>query len=308
MRRYWWYRAAGVILALLPALGAEALVRVVTTTPDLAALAREVGGEQVEVTAIVNGLQDPHYVEAKPTHIRRLNRADLLIYNGMELEIGWLPLLIEGSRNPRLLPGSLGLMDASEAVEVKLEVPQGEVDRSQGDVHPLGNPHYLLDPRNGVQVARAIAERLGQIDPDHQKSYLARAERFAEEMAERIARWERETEVLRGLEVIAYHRTWSYLSAWLGFHVVGYFEEKPGIPPGPRHLAILESLVRSRGVQVALAAHYNPLRGLEAFARRAGIRLVVLPASVEAREDVRSYPELFDRIVLTLREAFGEGS
>jgi zinc/manganese transport system substrate-binding protein len=251
------------------------------------------------VSSIAHGAQDPHYVEAKPSFIRDLNRADMLIYNGLELEIGWLPLLIEGARNGRVIPGAPGHLDASASVRV-LEKPQGEVSRAEGDIHPLGNPHYLLDPRNGLLVARAIAERLARLDPAHRADYERLQRQFAETLSGRIREWERRLDPIGGTTVVAYHKTWEYVAAWCGIRIVNYIEDKPGIPPSPQHLAALTRQMRSGEVRALLATNYNPRKESEDVARRTGTRLLVLPASVGAEKDIRSYADLIERVVAEL--------
>ncbi len=276
-------------------------LQVVTTTTDLAALTRAVGGDHVDVYAIARGVQDPHYVDAKPSFIRKVNRADLLIFNGLELEVAWLPLLIEGARNRALTPGSAGLLDASAAIE-RLEVPLGEVDRSQGDIHPEGNPHYLLDPHNGVLVAQLIGERLRQIDPAHADDYAASQAEFTADMASRIGDWEHRLQAIGSISLVAFHRTWTYLAPWADLRIANYIEEKPGIPAGPRHLRALVDQVAAEEITIIALAHYNPTRSAESLAQRSGARVVVLPAAVLAFDDVTTYPDVFERIVSVLAD------
>ena len=278
---------------------------VVATTPDLAAIAREVGGEYANVGSIARGVQDPHYVEAKPSYMRQVNRADLLIYNGLELEVGWLPLLLQGARNSRLVIGSVGLLDTSAGVPL-LEVPEGEIDRSMGDVHPFGNPHYLLDPRNGIRAAETIAGRLAELDPSHGDTYRENARAFAHALSARIASWEDRLADLRGARVIAYHKTWEYLADWLGLEILQYVEEKPGIPPGPRHLARVVELIKAEGISTILVAHYNPRGQADGVARKSGAQVVVLPAAVEAEKSIPDYVDLFETISVRL-VAVGNG-
>ena len=295
-----------ILAALLAGVGPARSdkLRVVTTTADLAAIARRVGGERVEVETIARGYQDPHYVQARPSYMRRVNRADLLVYTGLQLEIGWLPVLIEGARNPAVVPGASGLLDASRGIEV-LEVPAGEVDRTMGDIHPEGNPHYLLDPRNGVLVARLIADRLGQLDPDHAADYAAALAEFEADMARQIEGWELRLRATEDTSLIAFHRTWTYLAAWAGIQIANYIEVKPGIPPGPRHLASLVDQMAAEGIGAIALAHYNPTRSGKSLAERSGARLLILPAAVEAFDDVAEYADLFDRIVSDLETAGG---
>ncbi|MDE0021185.1 MAG: metal ABC transporter substrate-binding protein [Candidatus Poribacteria bacterium] len=278
-------------------------LRIVATTPDLAAVAKEIAGEDVDVHAIVKGTQDPHYVEAKPSYIRRVNRADILIYTGMELEVGWLPLLIEGARNRHMTPGSRRLINASEAVKEKLEVPEEELQRSDGDIHAEGNPHYMLDPRNGILVAELLAERFSEIDPERKEQYEANLKAFQTAYKERIKDWEERLKAWKGVKIVAYHRTWAYASNWLGFEVIGHVEEKPGIPPGPRHLANLIAQIRSeKAVAVVASSHFSP-KIPQATASRAGVKYIPLPQTVGAYKEVKTYADMFEKIAVELEKA-----
>ena len=285
---------AVVALVLLGPLPASAL-DIVTTTTDLAAITRSVGGEAVTVTSISRGVQDPHYIEAKPSFIRQVSKADLLIYNGLELEVGWLPLLLQGARNRKLTVGSPGLLDASVGI-APLEVPTGELDRSMGDVHPFGNPHYLLDPRNGILVANTIADRLSELDPSHAEQYENNAQAFTKDLNEHIAAWEASLSYLRGARFIAYHKTWEYLADWLGFEILEYVEEKPGIPPGPRHITRVVEIVQANAIPAILVATYNPQAKANTIAKRSGAPVLALPAAVRADQLINTYSDLFDAI------------
>jgi len=219
----------------LPAMAQE--LDIITTLPSLASITESIGGEHVEVYSITRGVQDAHYIEAKPSYMVKLNRADLLIYSGLELEIGWLPLLIEGARNHDVTPGAPGNLNASSAITISniLERPRGEVDRSMGDVHPAGNPHYLLNPYNGLQVAELITDKLIELDPDHMDAYDKNYEIFKTKLNNAISRMEEMAEILEDLELVCYHVHWTYLLDWLKINVAGYVELRPGIPPTPRH-------------------------------------------------------------------------
>jgi len=204
---------------------AEAKVRVVTTIETFADLARQVGGERVEAKALARGTMDPHFVESKPNLVLELNRADLLVHVGLELEIGWLPPLVLGSRNPKIQPGQPGNLDASAQIPVQ-DVPATKNDRSLGDIHPQGNPHYWIPPGNAVIVAREIAERLMAIDPSGAAAYKANLERFTTQLGRRRAEWEKRAAPVRGMKVVTYHRSWGYVSAWLGLQEVGTVEAR----------------------------------------------------------------------------------
>lgn len=285
------------LAAAQPAFG----LRVVTTTPDLAAITRAVGGSQVTVSSIALGVQDLHKIEAKPSFIRDVSKADLVIFNGLELEIGWLPLLIEGARNPKVRPGSKGSLDASTDVKV-IEKPTGALDRSQGDVHPDGNPHYLLDPRNGVIVARTIAQKLSELDGANRAEYERGLAEFTRDMNARIARWETRLAVVQDMPVVAYHKTWEYLSAWAKFRIIDYVEEKPGIPGSPRHIASVIKRIGDEDALAVIGAIYDPRKERETIARRTSIADVTLPSSVGAEKGVDTYPALFEAIVSRLTQ------
>ena len=292
---------ATAVLGVGPA--AAGKLQVVTTTADLAAIARAVGGENVEVTAISKGYQDPHYVQAKPSYTRLVNRADLLIYTGLQLEVGWLPLLLQGGRNPGVLPGARGHLAVSEDIEV-LEVPAGEVDRTMGDIHPEGNPHYLLDPRNGLLVAAAIAERLAALRPEHAGTFRGNADRFREGLSRRIAGWERRSDGLRGRKIVAYHKQWEYLVHWLGMEIVGYVENKPGIPPSPRHLRDLIARMSAEEAQLIICANFVHPTTAERVGKKTGAQVLILPASPGAEQGIKTYGDLFEAIVGSLEGAF----
>lgn len=298
-------RAHGILTLALGALlaaGAQAKpLRLVTSTADLAAIAAAVGGDAVEVESIAKGYQDPHHVQAKPSYMRRLNRADLLIYNGLELETGWLPLLIQGSRNPSVLPGTRGALDASAGVTIR-EVPTGQVDRSMGDIHPEGNPHYTLDPYNGMIIAGIVAERLQELAPEQAEYIAGRLAAFRSEMKTGISSWEERMAPYRDAPIVTNHKQWEYLAAWLGLDIVGYVEQRPGIPPAPRHVARLIDLIRDQRVQVVIYANFTDPRPAENVASRADVPAVVLSAAVGGDEAITTYPELFEALVTRLED------
>jgi zinc/manganese transport system substrate-binding protein len=239
---------------------------------------------------------DPHFVEPKPSLVLDLNRADLLVHVGLELEIGWLPPLVLGSRNERIQLGMPGNLDASSAIPV-LDVPTTRVDRSMGDIHPQGNPHYWIPPENAVIVAREIADRLGQIDPSGSAVYQANLKRFTDEIARRRVEWEKKAAAVRGMKVVTYHKSWSYVSKWLGLVEVGYVEPKPGIPPPPSHIAALIGLMQRDGVKVILMESFYPRNTVNLIAQKAGARALVMPSDVLATPDVRDYFGLVDALV-----------
>jgi zinc/manganese transport system substrate-binding protein len=273
-----------ILTALLAVCGmgsfapAVAKLHVVTTTPDLAAIAREVGGDKVEVEALALGTQDPHFVDAKPSFILKLNRADLYVKRGLELEVGWAPVLENGSRNPRILGGP-GFVDASVGIP-KVEVPPaGMASRSQGDVHPLGNPHYQLDPVNAKTMARNIVDGLLRIDPDDRTYYEARLGDFDRRIDERLVGWTQTLAPFRGAKLVTYHKSWEYFAHRFGFDIVGEMEPKPGVSPSPSHLVYLIGLMKDQHVHVLIREPFYPENLTHVVAEKTGAVVLTLPES-----------------------------
>lgn len=286
-----------LLLVFLPSLLlAEEPLSVVTTTADLAALAQAVGRERVKVESIAKGFQDPHYVEAKPSYMRLVNRARVLFYVGLQLEIGWLPLLVQGARNPSLLQ-----IDLSRGISV-LERPTGPISRAQGDVHPEGNPHYWLDPRNGVLMARRIAQELKALAPNDGAAFEQNLKLFESDLSRRRQKWEERIAPFRGTEVVAYHKEMEYLARWLGIFIIDYVEDKPGIPPSPRHLESLIQTMRQRKVKALLVSNATSPTIPQAVADKGGARMTVLPVSVGGEKGIASYGDLFEAITGKLAE------
>jgi zinc/manganese transport system substrate-binding protein len=252
----------------------------VATVPDLAALARAVGGDHVSVRSLSLATQDPHFVDAKPSLALALNRADLLLLVGMQLERGWLPTLLTGARNARILPGASGHLDCSTFVR-PLDVPTAPVDRSQGDIHPAGSPHYLIDPRAGAAVAEGIARRLSKLDPSHAADYQQNLARLRSALDAMRARIEARFAARRGAAVISYHRTFSYLADWLGLQVIESVEPKPGVPPTAAHVAQLLSLARARKIGAILQERHYPDATSRTLAERIPSALVIVPGGTD---------------------------
>lgn len=287
-----------------------AKVKVVATLADLAWIAEQVGADDVEVEFLCQGHRDPHFLPAKPSLARKLKKADLLVYNGLELEIGWLPLLLDAARNPRIRPGQQGELNCALALgpgEI-LEVPVGEVDRSQGDIHSLGNPHYLLDPRHGIAVGRLMAERLARIDPAAADRYRSRAEHLAGEIETRMEDWQARMDSLAVKKVIVYHQQWEYLVDWLGMDILGIIENRPGISPAPRHVEGLIELGRQEGPVLVIASTWDHVEAAGRVAEKTGSVLAVLPASTFATEKVAGYLDMFEVICGKLEVAAEGGS
>lgn len=296
---------AALVGGALSAGEARAAIKVVTTTEDLAALAREIGGDRVEVEAIARGFQDPHFVEAKPSFILKLYSADLLVVVGRELEVAWLPPLITQSRNSKIQPGAAGYLDASLTASI-LDIPTGQITRAMGDVHPLGNPHYWLDPDNGLAMAKALQLKLSELSTKDAGYFAARYADFASRIAAAKARWQAALAPYRGLKVVTYHRSWPNFADEFGLDVVGYVEPKPGIPPSPAHTLTLIEEMKRQNVKLILMEPYFDQKTPNAIARETGASVVVMLPSVGGTKDVKTYIDLFDYDVNLLTSAIVE--
>lgn len=297
--------AAAVVTAAGSAAPARAAGKlyIVTSTTDLAALAQEVGGDRVEVESIARGYQDPHFVEAKPSFLLKLKRADLLIMVGLQLEIGWLPPLITQCGNPKIQPAAPGYLDASQFAEI-LEIPTTQVTRAMGDVHPLGNPHYWLDPENGLRIARGIEQKLSEMRPNDAAYFAQRYESFRQRLENEDKKWLEAMKPLRGLKVVTYHRSWPNFAKHFGIEVVGYVEPRPGIPPSPAHTIELIQLMKREGVKLILVEPYFDLKTPNAVARETAGQVIVLLPSVGGEKEVTDYFKLFDYDIALLTKAF----
>lgn len=257
---------------------AWAAMDVVTTIPDLGAVARAVGGERVNVTSLARPTQDPHYVDARPSFILKLNKASVLIHNGLELEVGWLPSLLRRARNSRILVGAPGNFNASSFVSL-MQVPTARVDRAMGDLHPGGNPHFMLDPRRARDVARALRDRFSKIDPEGAKVYAEREALFRAALDRRIVSHRKKFLALPAEKrrVVSYHQSLVYLMDWLGLENVITIEPKPGIPPNPKHVGLVLKTMRARGARVILQESYYPQKVSAKLATLSKGSLVVIP-------------------------------
>jgi zinc/manganese transport system substrate-binding protein len=288
-------------LALAAPLPGAAALRVVTTTEGLAAVAREVAGDRATVESLSRGVQDPHFVDANPVLALKLRDADLLVDVGLDLEIGWLPPLVVQSRNAAIQPGGARRFTAASAVAV-LDVPTGTVDRSQGDLHPGGNPHFLSDPRRAVQVAQALSARLAQLDPAGAAGYAARAADFSRRIDADLVRWKGRLAPLRGRKVFTHHRTLTYFLDWTGLVSAGELEPRPGTPPPPQHLATLVQLAKRDGVAATLVEGYYDRRSDELVARLSGAKLVELPGDVGGDPAAKGYEAWIELMVSRVAE------
>jgi ABC-type Zn uptake system ZnuABC Zn-binding protein ZnuA len=297
---------AAVIAALATTAGsAQAALKVITTTEDLASIAREVGGDKITVESLAKGYQDPHFVEAKPSFILKLNGADLLIAVGRELEIGWLPPLITQSRNSKIQPGGAGYLDASLNAKI-LDIPTGQITRAMGDVHPQGNPHYWLDPENGRRAAQAIQKKLSELSPADSAVFAQRYADFDRRLTDASKRWQAAMAPYKGIKVVTYHRSWPNFAEAFGLDVIGYVEPKPGIPPSPAHTLDLEQEMKRQSVKLILVEPYFDLKTPNAIGRDTGAKVLVMLPSVGGVKEVTDYFKLFDYDVNLITQAIKE--
>jgi ABC-type Zn uptake system ZnuABC Zn-binding protein ZnuA len=287
-------KTLSMILAVtLLATTAHGKLNVVATLPDFGAIAEAIGGDQVKVTSIAKGTEDPHFVDARPSYIRVLNQADVLIEGGAELEIGWLPPLVNSARNAKILSDAPGHVVLSPHLHL-LEVPTGPVDRSMGDVHPLGNPHFWLDPGNGKTIARVLAERFAELDAAHAALFQTNLQKFNQRLDERSAEWTKLLAPYRGTKVITYHKSFEYFLDRFGLTLAGTIEPKPGIEPSPSYLNGLIPRVKDAGVKLILVEPFRPRKTPEYLAEAIGAKLLVLPQSVGSNEQIKDYLGLID--------------
>ena len=287
---------ASAVLLLTAAAGitpAASKLNVMTATQDLASLAREVGGDLINADSIAMGYQDPHFVEPKPSFLLKLQKADLLVVVGLQLEIGWLPPLITQSRNARIQVGAPGYLDMSQSCQI-LEIPTGQVTRAMGDVHPLGNPHYWLDPDNGRRIAKALAAKLSEMQPANAAAFAQRYADFDKRLAAAEKGWEAKMAPYRNRKVVTYHRSWPNFCDHFGLQVVDYVEPKPGIPPSPVHTLEVINTMKREGIKLILVEPYFDLRAPNKIAQDVGGQVAVLLPSVGGVKQVTDYFQLFD--------------
>jgi len=276
-------------------------LRVVTTLPDLMSITQFIGGERVDVFAIATGFQNPHFVDPKPSYILKLSKADMFATVGLDLEIGWVPPLLNSSRNPNILKGGRGYVDASTNVPL-LQVPSS-VNRGEGDIHIYGNPHYWLDPMNGKIIAQNIYDGLVRLAPEDQAYFQANLKRFNEQIDARIAEWQTKMLPLKGTKIIAYHNEWPYFEQRFGLQIVDFLEPKPGIPPTPSQLAKVINEMKRAQIKVVITSPYFTAESANLVARNTGGTVVTLATSVGAEPSIKTYFDLFDYNVARMIEA-----
>ena len=292
MKKCFGFVVAAFTLATSPAY-AQGKLNVIATTEDLASVAREIGGDRISIESIARGYQDPHFVEAKPSFILKLQKADLLIVVGRELEIGWLPPLITQSRNSKIQPGADGYLDASLQVEI-LEIPTGQITRAMGDVHPLGNPHYWLDPENGKRIGKEVADKLSELRPNDRAFFQQQLASFSSRIDEGEKRWLAMMAPYKGTKVVTYHRSFPNFAKRFGLDIVGYVEPRPGIPPTPQHTLDLINEMKRQNVKIVMVEPYFDLKTPNSIGRETGAEVLVMPPSVGGVKEVADYFKLFD--------------
>jgi zinc/manganese transport system substrate-binding protein len=272
---------------------AAAKLRVVGSLQDFASIASSLGGDRVDAFALAKGYQDPHFVDAKPSFVLQLSRADLLIVAGLELEIGYLPPLIDQSRNDKIHPGNRGYLDASVGCDI-LQRPNQVVTRAMGDVHPYGNPHYWTDPQNGRVIARAIAARLGELDPAGRDVYQKNLAAFEQRLTQKEAEWNAKMAPFAGMKVVTFHDSWPNFAKHFKLVVAGHVEPKPGIPPTPAHTLEIVNLILSQKIPVVLVEPYFDMKTPQYIAGKTGATVVVFYPSVGGTSAIKDYFALFD--------------
>ena len=293
------------LAALVASMGVAAFpanaLNIFACEPEWAALAQELGGDKVKVTSATTALQDVHHIEARPSLIARARNADLLVCTGAELEIGWLPLLLSQSANKQIQPGQPGYLEAAASV-VKMEVPQ-LLDRSQGDVHPAGNPHIHLDPQNVAKVGETLTARLIQLDAANAETYKMRATAFQKKWREATQKWDAQAAPLKGVAVVVYHKDLSYLLRWLGMRDIASLEPKPGVPPTTGHLTELLAKLQREPAKLILRSAYSDPKAAAWLSERAKVATVTLPYTVGGDEQAKDLFALFDDSIQRLLTA-----
>lgn len=290
-----------IIFLVTLAQPALAELRIFTCEPEWASLIQELGADKENIFSATTALQDPHHIEARPSLIAKLRRADLLVCTGAGLEAAWLPLLLRQAANPKVLPGRPGYFEASAQVQ-RLDIPQN-VDRSMGDVHASGNPHIHLDPRRVAIIAQRLSERLAQIDPANSGRYQTRWREFDLRWRQSLRDWEQRAMPLKGMRMVVHHKAWTYFFDWLGIHEAATLEPKPGLPPSPGHLTTLQQQLHVAPARLIILTAYSPTRSARWLSKRTAIPVVVLPYTVGGTKEARDLYTLFDDSLNRMLEA-----
>jgi zinc/manganese transport system substrate-binding protein len=294
-----------ILLVVFNSFGfAEDKIKIVTTLTDLESIAQLIGGDKVDVFAIAKGYQNPHFVDPKPSYILKLSRADMFVTVGLDLEIGWVPPLLNSARNANIVPGSPGYVDASKNIKL-LQVPS-KIDKSEGDIHIYGNPHYWLGPSNGKTIAENIYIALVNISPENTEYFTKNLNQFKDTIDKKLVEWEKQMEPFKGSKIIAYHNEWPYFEEEFGLNIVDFLEPKPGIPPTPSQLAKVISRMTSEKISIIINSPYFQAKSADLVARKTNGQVVTLATSVGAFESIKNYYDLFDYNIDVLSGAFKE--
>lgn len=283
-------------------LASEKKIEIITTTPDLKSITDSIGGDKVEVLSLTTGTQNPHFIDPKPSYMLKARKAELFIRNGLELEVTWESSIIEGSRNPKIKVGTPGHLDASKGVQ-PLEIPQ-MVDRSMGDIHAFGNPHYMLDPINAKIVAGNIAEKLSALSPTQAEYFQENLSEFNKKIDQKMSEWQGKLAPYRGEKIITYHKTWSYFASRFGLEIVSQLEVKPGIPPSASHLEEVINLIKSNKVKIILQENIYNDDAARFVAERTSAKVIKAPISVGGTKDTGDYFALMDTIIEMVAKGF----
>ncbi|HSA57950.1 MAG TPA: metal ABC transporter substrate-binding protein [Gemmatimonadaceae bacterium] len=287
--------------AAIPATAAAQL-RVVTSTTDLWDIAKAVGGSHITATHIGEGYEDPHFVQPKPSFILTLRRADVWAYVGLDLEIGWMSVLLDGAKNQKIRAGGAGHVNASTVIPV-LDVMQGRVDRSMGDIHPLGNPHYWLHPDNATRIAELFQGKFTELDPANAAAYEQNRQAFQARLEAAAREWQADLAAIRDKPVVAWHTSWRYFAQYTGMRIVGFIEPKPGVPPSPAHLTSLIQTMKQTGVKVIIMEPFYDRKTADVVARQTGARVLILPPSVGGQKGLDDYIALMRHNIQTVAGA-----
>jgi zinc/manganese transport system substrate-binding protein len=283
-------RRAAVVLGAVTAFAvpSAAQLRVVTSTTDLYDIARAVGGNRIAATHIGQGYEDPHFIQPKPSFILQLQKADVWAYVGLDLEIGWMPLLLDGAKNSKIRSGGSGHLNVSLVIPV-LDVMRGNVDRSQGDVHPLGNPHYWLDPDNARKIAKLFRDKFAELDGENTPAYDANLKAWEAKLDAAERAWQDELAIIKGKPIVAWHTSWRYFAAYTDVNIVGFIEPKPGVPPSASHLASLIRTMKEKDAKVIIMEPFYDRKTADKVARETGAQVLVLPPSVGGLKGLDDY-------------------
>lgn len=293
---------AGLLIILSFAGTAEAKLNVVTTIPDLAAIVSEIGGDNVSVQSLSKGTQDPHFIEAKPSYMVKVNQTDLVVSLGLELEIGWLPPILQGARNPKVMPGTNGYLELGPFIN-PIEVPKEKVTRAEGDVHPFGNPHFNLDPIRMGKAAVIIAERLGEMDPEHAAYCAENARKFKLRMEEKAKNWQARINKTGIKEIITYHKTLNYFFNRFGIENLINLEPKPGIPPTAQHILEVIKVAKERNIKLIMVENFYDTSFADKITREVpGLRVVIVPVEVGGDSTIKTLDDLYENLVRVMEE------